>query len=888
MASFFIKSFGGVSPKTPPRYLQDSQAQVAINCPVFAGSLVPLPDVGTAVTTLNSVGIPKTIYRFGQDVDSDSSYWFSWNYEVDVCRGQVAGDPVEWTFFTGDGIPKATYNTIALAGTDLPAESIPLGVPNPASAPDATPDAAFDSTADYAAVIIIDAIALANLTDLGAEVSVDGGATFTTVSLSALPDTNRQTYVAAQLSTVSGITAVVDGLNVKVTSTAVGPTANITLRGIVGTTTEVDETSTFTYTAGYDKTVQGSTFEQPMLVIPSTVWSQISAGNTVRFRATANTNALESRFAQIAPSSFATATEFRDWVVVTKGFTDLVLTVYNQTVIVTPIDNVSAVYGRSKIVSGVTIAGALQFAINKPEPNAVSYESPVRVGKGDPGTAKLIITAAEFTTYFKDKYASVVINGGDEERARTGSSLNSTLFPGLGAAEALDPEFSVYMLEGGAGTASSFRLRSGNYGTTTDTDYSTISAVGYEDTSSVPESRVYTYTWVSKIATFEFESGPSEPSLSVDVYKGQKVTLSKLETPTTVGSEYFVRRGATEYQVTARRIYRSVNGIYLFVAEIPASASSYEDTTAAEDLAEEMTVIGWSLPPDNLAGLINMPNGIMAGFVGRDVYFCDPYHPHAWPQGFVQTVDYPVVGLGRMDTTLAVLTKGVPYFMQGSHPDSMVVVKSDIQQSCASKRSIVSISGTVLYASPDGLVMLSSGGSRILTDNMFTRAQWQLLNPGSIHAYQYDSKYVAFYDDGSTRGGFVYDLISGQFIFHDIYASAGFNDLLRDHLFLAFEDNTIKKWFEGSNKTYTWRSKLFTMPQVMGFACAQVEASAYPVTAKFYCDNSVTPYFTQVVTSRNYFRLPVKQGRDFEVQLEGNTEVFALLVAQAPEELANA
>ena len=35
MAVFSIKSFGGIAPKTPPRYLQDSQAQTAMNCPVF-------------------------------------------------------------------------------------------------------------------------------------------------------------------------------------------------------------------------------------------------------------------------------------------------------------------------------------------------------------------------------------------------------------------------------------------------------------------------------------------------------------------------------------------------------------------------------------------------------------------------------------------------------------------------------------------------------------------------------------------------------------------------------------------------------------------------------------------------------------------------------------
>jgi hypothetical protein len=328
--------------------------------------------------------------------------------------------------------------------------------------------------------------------------------------------------------------------------------------------------------------------------------------------------------------------------------------------------------------------------------------------------------------------------------------------------------------------------------------------------------------------------------------------------------------------------------VYLFVAEIPSAQTSYIDEISSDDLSEEMIVTGWSEPPATLTGLINLPNGIMAGFTGRDIYFCDPYHPHAWPQSYVQTVDYPVVGLGRMDTTLVVLTKGVPYFIQGSHPDSMVVVKSDLQQACASKRSIVSVNGSVIYASPDGLIMLASGGSRIITDGMFTRAQWQSLVPESIHAYTHDNKYVAFYDTGDVQGGFVYDLISGQFIFHNLYATAGFNDLLRDQLFLAFANNTIKKWFDGTNLSYTWRSKIFTMPRVLSLGCAKVEAESYPVTARFYCDNSTTPFHTQTVTSRTMFKLPPTSGRDWEVQLEGTAQVFSVVVAQSAEEIANA
>lgn len=532
-----IGSFGGISPKTPPRFLQDTQAQVSLNCAVFSGTLIPLPGVGTSVTTLTKVGTPATIYRFGQDALSDTNYWFHWTTDVDVARSQIAGDTSEWTFYTDGVLPKATYSTLALSGSDYPTVSRPLGLPAPTSA--------------------------------------------------------------------CGVTA-----------------------------------------------------------------GSVPSGST-----------------------------------------------------------------------------------------------------------------------------------------------------------------------------------------------------------ALPETRNYTYTMVSKESGYEFESAPASASLDVDVVVGQSVTVDSFAA---------VPSG---YNVTHRRIYRATAGTYLFVAEITAATTSYVDTKLAEDLGEEIPSTTWLQPPATLKGLINMPGGFMAGFTGRDVYFCDPYHPHAWPIQYMQSLDYPIVGFGRMDTTLAVLTTGVPYIIQGSHPDSVTVVKSELEQACASKRSIVSFNGATIYASPDGLVMLSASGSKIITEQYFTRAQWQAyFKPDSIHAYQHDLKYVGFYNNGTTSGGFIYDTTSGALTLNDIYATAGFNDLQIDKLFLAFSDRTVKPWLEGSAKSYTWKSKKFTFPKVMSMACAQLDAEAYPVTAKFYADGSLV--HTQTVANRLPFRLPAIMAKDWEVQIEGNTEVFGFAMAQSMAELS--
>jgi hypothetical protein len=181
--------------------------------------------------------------------------------------------------------------------------------------------------------------------------------------------------------------------------------------------------------------------------------------------------------------------------------------------------------------------------------------------------------------------------------------------------------------------------------------------------------------------------------------------------------------------------------------------------------------------------------------------------------------------------------------------------------------------------------MLSSSGSKVITEQYFIRAQWQaFFKPESIHAYQHDLKYVAFYDTGTVQGGFIYDTTSGVLTMHDIYATAGYNDLQNDKLFLAFADRAVKPWFEGSAKSYVWRSKKFTFPKATSMACAQLDAEAYPVTVKFYVDGTLVD--TTVATERLPFRIASASGRDWEVQIEGNTEVFGFAMAQSMAELS--
>jgi hypothetical protein len=856
MAVFSIKSFGGIAPVVPPRYLQDNQAQTAMNCPVFQGSIQAIADLGASVVDLPKTGTIKSLYRFGQDTISDNNYWFHWTADVDVCRSQIAGDTSEWTFFTGDGGPKATYNSLALSGSSYPTAARPLGIPAPTAAASASADTF--TAATHPATLYLTPSHISSLTTAyGVLISTvaDNASDYTTVNLSGTI-TATSVVSAINAALASTVTATEDSGSIKIDSVATGDTAKLFVKFQTGTTPDTD--GTFSYDSTPDLQATGTTDTEAFLVITDSEIGSISSGDKLTIATDDGTHVDDVTYTF---SGNLTAPAFATYLDTQLG-THVEATAYGSSVVLTPHN------------SGTGASGAITY-IRKA--NDVAVISLTGTGSESAGPARLFITQSNIDA-MEGQYLALEVNGEETiipvvDPAYT-SQFSTLSSYGISSENYGSVEPFAVVTTTAVGTSATIRVRTGDYPNTPT--FTLQQAEGYADDDDTLETRVYAYTFVNKESGFEFESAPSGASNSVDVRDGQTVSLSGFSS---------VPSG---YVITHKRIYRAVSGVYLFVKETTAAAANFTDDVKPDELGEELPTLTWSAPPQTLKGLTNLPNGLMAGFSGRDVLFCDPYHPHAWPEQYIQTIDYPVVGLGRMDTTLAVLTKGTPYLIQGTHPLNMAVVKSDLEQACVSKNSIVSLMGGVLYAAPDGLMLLSPGGSRIVTENLFDFNQWQtFFKPESIHAYQQDNKYIAFYDNGTQRGGFIFDVRSGQFILHDIYADAGYHDLLRDKLFLAVNDsgNKVKPWGYGSVKSYTWRSKKFSLPQVMGFSCAQLEAEAYPMTLKFYLD--ATLYHTQTVQNRNPFRLPAKVGRDLEMQVEGSNEVFSLSIANSMTELAS-
>jgi hypothetical protein len=388
---------------------------------------------------------------------------------------------------------------------------------------------------------------------------------------------------------------------------------------------------------------------------------------------------------------------------------------------------------------------------------------------------------------------------------------------------------------------------------------------------------VYTFTHVNE---WEEESTPFSAAdmtpYTIDVYPGESVVVTFPDQPT-----------VTEVGIAKKRVYRSAagstNSSFFFVAEVLDTTTLYEDAVDGDSLNEELPSLTWLQPVSDMEGLVGMPNGVMAGFRGNDIYFSEPYRPFAWPVQYTQTVGYPVVGLAVVDTTLVVLTKGRPYFIQGSHPDAMTMVEADINQSCISKKSIVVMNKHVFYASPDGLIGLSAGGSSNITEDMFDKYTWQAMLPAGLLGYRFEDQYIGFLPTttGGARG-FIYNMKAKTWNFHNIVATGGYNDLRHDTLYLIV-NGVLVKWDTGTVLDYVWKSKKFTFSEPKGFTCYRVQAEAYPVTIKIYRDGA--EIVSKVVTSSSIGRLPSGIGTDWEFQLEGNTEVYNVQIAQSPMEL---
>jgi hypothetical protein len=334
-------------------------------------------------------------------------------------------------------------------------------------------------------------------------------------------------------------------------------------------------------------------------------------------------------------------------------------------------------------------------------------------------------------------------------------------------------------------------------------------------------TRIYVYTFVTD---FGEESEPCPVSNEINWQSGKTVTLSGFAA------------APSGRNITKQRIYRSQSSLssgtdFFLIAERNASNSNFTDNVAVDDFAEVLPSREWNQPPDNLQGLISLPNGMMAAFTGKELCFCEPYRPHAWPEKYRLTMDYSIVALGAYGTTIVVATDGQPYIVAGTAPENMQQEKMERNLPCINARGIVDLGYAVAYPSHDGLVVVSGGSADVATAALMTRNNWLKTSPGSFVAGQYSGRYFASFEylevDGSPeRGTFIFDLTTATpfMLRGSAKADACFYDI-KDGALYMLVDNIIYEWdaLGEVNEIMTWRSKQFVYPAPATFGCILIE-----------------------------------------------------------------
>jgi len=408
------------------------------------------------------------------------------------------------------------------------------------------------------------------------------------------------------------------------------------------------------------------------------------------------------------------------------------------------------------------------------------------------------------------------------------------------------------------------------------------------------ETRAYVYTYVN---TYGEEGPPSPPGL---------VTTS----PVIGVSVNAVKDAITGYApIKEIRIYRTPTGStiadYFYVGTLGVLSGSgsfiFTDNVKGEMLNEALSSTEYYPPNQALTGLMQLPNGILAAWMGNELHFSEAYKPWAWPPKYVKTLPTNIVGGIVHGSGAVVTTRSHPHLVSGVSPDSMTVSKINVDQAGSSKWAIAVVDGVVMYASNDGLVALTGASASLMQgQKFFTREVWrQRYGTGlsSMRFAVWDGRLVVFSSSGAFTPFMIrFDEADGTMTDLPTFAAqCAFVSPLSDQFYYA-SGNTLHQFNGGTDIAATWQSAERVLPRPLNFGVAQalVEGN-WSLELWAYVKNPTTGAFeyqlkhTEALAGGlKNFRLPGGYESDrYRIKLAGTGRFRELRVAQSFRELSS-
>jgi hypothetical protein len=398
----------------------------------------------------------------------------------------------------------------------------------------------------------------------------------------------------------------------------------------------------------------------------------------------------------------------------------------------------------------------------------------------------------------------------------------------------------------------------------------------------------YTFYFQSWVDELGFESEASGPSNEIEYLDGDSIKIGMW------GSN-------VPTNAVKRRIYKVITGLELggtpqFVAEQKKSGNVF-DTFTIEDKDENAGEVMPSItnPHNKVDGICSAPGGyaIWCSCSPKTVRFSDGA-PNNFPNEYAYEVEYEIVGLASIGNSVVVLTKGNPFIISGSSPDTMVVTKLSAMQACISKKTICVVDGAVYYVSKDGICMITEGQSSVIvvTSSYFSQREWRDIISDNLIMCGYDN--ILYLWNTKQGVGYSFNFIDKEagITTFDENTNSVFVDPVEDKMFFIKDDNIVA-WEDGTeNKILIWRSKRIQTDKPLNFSSAQIYSDGYPV--KLSIDMSSSPDKPTIdanhvdisVTTQKARRLPIRRPEKYiEIEVECDNEITDISISTSMEGL---
>ena len=293
----------------------------------------------------------------------------------------------------------------------------------------------------------------------------------------------------------------------------------------------------------------------------------------------------------------------------------------------------------------------------------------------------------------------------------------------------------------------------------------------------------YVYTFYNSLDGTE--SAPSPLSEDIVVSKG----FVEFATPPV----------SSDPQVTHIRLYRIGGnlGEFTLVDEYAHPvAGLIKDTLSDVDV--EGTIlesVDYNEAPTGLQFLVEA-YGSLIGAVGDKVYYTPAGKPNAWPDTNFIDFEADVTGIGVATNGIIVFSRYKAWVIAGTNSTTFVKYPLSGDQGCIEHKSIVQWSGSIIWASTDG-ICTTTGATAIVGSKV--KLGKIALNP--VNAVLFDEEYYLQETDGNVL---VLDMrYGGKYKTYNLGSSWLVKAL--DVLY-GWDGTSLKPFFQGDAATFTYLS----------------------------------------------------------------------------------